>query len=58
MGLAAMRRATFAYTLANGTLGVYAQPGQRTWRVKSKRTRTLILRLTLTVILTGTRTEP
>ena len=40
VGLAAMRRATFAYTLANGTLGVYAQPGQRTWRVKSKRTRT------------------
>ena len=36
VGLAAMRRATFAYTLANGTLGVYAQPGQRTWRVKSK----------------------
>ena len=49
MGLAAMRRATFAYTLANGTLGLYAQPGQRTWRVKSK--------LTLTLILTRTRTR-
>ena len=36
VGLAAMRRATFAYALANGTIGVYDQPGQRKWRVKSK----------------------
>ena len=43
VGLAAMRRATFAYALANGTIGVYDQPGQRKWRVKSKHEATAIV---------------
>mmetsp|Transcript_21661 Transcript_21661/g.44275 ORF Transcript_21661/g.44275 Transcript_21661/m.44275 type:complete len:703 (+) Transcript_21661:114-2222(+) len=36
VALAPMRRTTFAYALANGTIGVYDKPGQRKWRVKSK----------------------
>lgn len=36
VALAPMRRTTFAYALANGTIGVYDKPGSRKWRVKSK----------------------
>ena len=36
VALASMRRTTFAYALANGTIGVYDRPGQRKWRVKTK----------------------
>jgi len=34
--LAAIRKTTFGYALANGTVGVYTGPGMRRWRVKSK----------------------
>lgn len=36
VALAPMRQTTFAYALANGTIGVYDKPGQRKWRVKAK----------------------
>ena len=41
--LTPMRRNTFGYALANGTVGVYTAPGQRRWRVKSKHTPTAII---------------
>uniref|UniRef100_A0A7S0L2Q7 Bardet-Biedl syndrome 2 protein homolog n=1 Tax=Coccolithus braarudii TaxID=221442 RepID=A0A7S0L2Q7_9EUKA len=34
--LASLRRHTFGYGLANGTIGVYDKPAVRRWRVKSK----------------------
>jgi len=34
--LCPIRKTTFGYALANGTVGVYTGPGQRRWRVKSK----------------------
>jgi len=34
--LAPLRKQTFGYGLANGTVGVYDKPGARRWRVKSK----------------------
>jgi Bardet-Biedl syndrome 2 protein len=36
VALTPLRRHTFGYALANGTVGVYTAPGQRRWRVKSK----------------------
>ena len=36
VALAPLRGRTFAYALANGTVGVYDKPGSRRWRVKSR----------------------
>ena len=36
VALSPLRGQSFAYALANGTTGVYEQPGNRRWRVKSK----------------------
>ena len=41
--LSPLRRHTFGYALANGTVGVYSGPGQRRWRVKSKHEVTSII---------------
>ena len=43
VALKPLRRETFGYALANGTIGVYSKPGQRRWRVKSKHEVTAII---------------
>ena len=43
VALCKLRKGTFGYALANGTVGVYTGPGQRRWRVKSKHEVTSIL---------------
>ena len=43
VALTPLRRHTFGYALANGTVGVYTAPGQRRWRVKTKHEVTSII---------------
>jgi outer membrane protein OmpA-like peptidoglycan-associated protein len=42
VALCNIRKTTFGYALANGTVGVYSGPGQRRWRVKAKQQVTCI----------------